>query len=40
MVPPIFIRASLEPAREAIADPNDDLAWETVRDALHATPMR
>jgi putative addiction module component (TIGR02574 family) len=27
-------------ARETIADPNDDLAWETVRDALYATPMR
>ena len=27
-------------AREAIADPDDDVAWETVRDELHATPTR
>lgn len=27
-------------AREAIANPDDDVAWETVRDELHATPDR
>lgn len=27
-------------AREAIANPDDDVAWETVRDKLHATPDR
>lgn len=27
-------------AREAIANPDDDVAWETVRDELHATPTR
>ena len=27
-------------AREALANPDDDVAWETVRAELHATPMR
>lgn len=27
-------------AREALANPDDDVAWETVRDELHATPDR
>ncbi len=27
-------------AREAHANPDDDVAWETVRDELHATPTR
>jgi putative addiction module component (TIGR02574 family) len=27
-------------AREAIADQDDDVAWETVRDELHATTNR
>ena len=27
-------------ARQAIADPDDDVAWETVRDELHAPPTR
>ncbi len=27
-------------AREAIANPDDEVAWETVRDELHATPDR
>jgi putative addiction module component (TIGR02574 family) len=27
-------------AREAIANPDDDVAWETVRAELHATPTR
>ena len=27
-------------AREAIANPDDDVAWETVRDELHTTPTR
>jgi len=27
-------------ASEAIADPDDDVAWETVRDELHATTNR
>jgi putative addiction module component (TIGR02574 family) len=27
-------------AHEAIASPEDDVAWETVRDELHATPTR
>ncbi len=27
-------------AREAIANPDDDVAWEAVRDELHATPTR
>lgn len=27
-------------AREAHANPDDDVAWETVRDELNATPTR
>jgi putative addiction module component (TIGR02574 family) len=27
-------------AREALADPEDDVAWETVRAELHAPPTR
>jgi len=27
-------------AREAIANPDDDVAWETVRDELHVTTNR
>ena len=27
-------------AREAIANPDDDVAWETVRDELHTTTER
>jgi putative addiction module component (TIGR02574 family) len=27
-------------AREALANPDDDVAWETVRAELHAAPMR
>jgi putative addiction module component (TIGR02574 family) len=27
-------------AREALANPDDDVAWETVRDELNATPTR
>jgi putative addiction module component (TIGR02574 family) len=27
-------------AREALANPDDDVAWETVRAELHATPAR
>jgi putative addiction module component (TIGR02574 family) len=27
-------------AREALNSPDDDLAWETVRDDLHAAPTR
>jgi putative addiction module component (TIGR02574 family) len=27
-------------ARDAIANPDDDVAWETVRDELRAAPTR
>jgi putative addiction module component (TIGR02574 family) len=27
-------------AREALANPDDDVAWETVRAELHAAPKR
>jgi putative addiction module component (TIGR02574 family) len=27
-------------AREALANPDDDVAWETVRAELHAAPTR
>lgn len=27
-------------AREALANPDDDVAWETVRAELHAAPAR
>lgn len=27
-------------AREALANPEDDVAWETVRGELHAAPTR
>jgi putative addiction module component (TIGR02574 family) len=27
-------------AREALANPDDDIAWETVRAELHASPTR
>ena len=27
-------------AREALANPDDDIAWETVRAELHTTPTR
>lgn len=27
-------------AREALANPDDDVAWETVRDELRAAPTR
>ena len=27
-------------AREALADPDDDVAWEAVRAELHAAPTR
>jgi putative addiction module component (TIGR02574 family) len=27
-------------AREALANPDDDIAWEMVRAELHATPTR
>lgn len=35
------LRAEIERrAREALADPDDDVSWEAVRAELHANPTR